>query len=1698
MRDPDQVTNCLMILKERGIDLVRIRVLVPPIIASYWDNELAGNSTIDEVIPVAVKAKALGLRILISLDYSWTLADPANQRIPVNWVNNIANRPTENPINLLAAEVSANTTEVLSRLKAAGVTPEFVALGNEITNGMLLHVENKGSTPIARTSPNYGSRGNNLAKFVNAGYYAAKAIDPNIKVVIHIDRAHNDGLDVGFFNTLKQCNGHWDVSATDTSADLVSDISQTVDDLATKFSTPGFGGEGVLMMEMEPPTVYPNNTYNPYIDVSSGTTRDFNFVTDILKLMRAVPGGKGVGALYWEGEADPDWRGYLQATWANEEPTPVLNAFLPTGFVPPPSLTSLPQATAKSGVAFSYQIKAANSPSTFSAIGLPPGLTLNPSTGFISGTPGNVSSPRGYVVYNVALSVVTSQGAVSGNLRLKVNGAVSGALPPAFFSSPSAITNVGDLFWYTIQASNVDPSTIKIISPLPPGLKAVSSSAIQGTPTTPGLYSIGFTVANSAGVAHGSLILTVKPAPQKTVFTSSLNMAASLASPFEYAITTADSTSILGATGLPPGLTISFDGVITGTPTKTGTFPVTISATNIAGTATATLNITVASTGVTLPAPVISSSGSATATVLQPFSFAVTASNTPTSFTATGLPSGLSINPTTGVISGTPTRAGSSVIHLSATNSGGTGIGTVSLTVNPPPVVTPPSPVISSAATASATVGTFFTYKIAASNAPASFNATGLSAGLTVNTTTGVISGTPTGTGSAVIHLSATNTGGTGSKILTLTINPAAPVISSADTANGTVGTAFTYAIAASNSPTGFGATGLPAGLALSANGVIGGTPTTAGSFTVALSASNSGGTGSSMLIISIQQAVSQMPPTAPTKLTAVALSPNEIKLSWQDSSTGIGGYTVQRAINPAGPFTTVTVTGGSTTTTFDSGLRPQVTYYYQVLAENKEGNSKSSNIAAATTLADISQNGLVAYWSFDEGAGTSSADLSGNGHTATLAGAAWTIGEIGAAAVSFPGSSVSVSVPNNGALQFNDQQSFTLSAWVAPGALASQDEAVVAKSADQGNTYGIAIDASHHWVFRGPDSNVQGPLAVSGTWQQVTAVQDASLGKRYLYINGVLVASGKAQNANGAGDLWIGAAKSLNQPFSGSVDEVRLYSRAIPPSLITTLMSAPIIQATSVQNQGTAGPIGFDIPTDGSAAVEARAGAVAGRYVLVLNFNSPVSGLTDSLGLQGGSTGAEGTVTSLSYDSTHTVVTVQLDSVGNAQRLNLHLAGILPGNGTADVPFNLLVGDANGDGIVNQEDLSLVQAYVSSRVTPDNIALDVNSNGVIDAADVALVSAHLGTQLGTLPVGWSDRDIGLVGLTGSAAYNNGVFTLLGSGADIWNTTDGFHYAYQNLTGDGTIIAYVVSQVSGQDKAGVMIRQDLTPDSPYVQIAIHQRAGIKLEYRTTAGAQAQITGWDTAVKAAPYWLKLSRSGNTFTAFVSADGINWVEQSAALVVPMATSAYIGLSESSHNNSAANTSTFRNVNIVPGTVWSSQDIGAPALAGLVGYNNGVFSVTAGGTDIWNFEDQFHFVYKSLTGDGTLTAKVNSMSGSEVASVWSKSGLMMRTSLDASSANVLVAATSGRGITFQWRPAASERSQYVDVNSIKTPYWIRLNRSGNLFTASASPDGVIWTPLGSETLSLPSTLYVGLALTSHNGGKLAQTAITNFTLH
>jgi regulation of enolase protein 1 (concanavalin A-like superfamily) len=167
------------------------------------------------------------------------------------------------------------------------------------------------------------------------------------------------------------------------------------------------------------------------------------------------------------------------------------------------------------------------------------------------------------------------------------------------------------------------------------------------------------------------------------------------------------------------------------------------------------------------------------------------------------------------------------------------------------------------------------------------------------------------------------------------------------------------------------------------------------------------------------------------------------------------------------------------------------------------------------------------------------------------------------------------------------------------------------------------------------------------------------------------------------------------------------------------------------------------------------------------------------------------------------------------------------------------------------------------------------------------------------------------------------------------------------------------------------------------------------------------------------------------------------------------------------------------------WASQDIGAVGVAGNADGSDGRLTVRASGADIWGTADAFRFVYQPLTGDGTITALVSSLTNTDA---WTKGGVMIRASLAAGSPHATMVVSTARGLAFQRRLVSGGTSSHTAGSASTAPYWVRISRRGTVFTASSSANGTSWTVVGTDTIQMPSQAYIGLALTSHNNAALA----------
>ena len=182
------------------------------------------------------------------------------------------------------------------------------------------------------------------------------------------------------------------------------------------------------------------------------------------------------------------------------------------------------------------------------------------------------------------------------------------------------------------------------------------------------------------------------------------------------------------------------------------------------------------------------------------------------------------------------------------------------------------------------------------------------------------------------------------------------------------------------------------------------------------------------------------------------------------------------------------------------------------------------------------------------------------------------------------------------------------------------------------------------------------------------------------------------------------------------------------------------------------------------------------------------------------------------------------------------------------------------------------------------------------------------------LPSSWLDQDVGSTGVAGSASYTSGTFTVKGAGAQIYGAADAFHFVYQPLSGDGTIIARLVSVQggSGYVAPGVMVREKLNEGSTNAATAEWAAySEISFDVRASTAGSTSTSG--TVSGTLPYWVKVSRRGNTFSSYTSADGVNWTPRGTSQTITMAPNVYVGLAVNSGSTSALATATFDNVSL-----------------------------------------------------------------------------------------------------------------------------------------------------------------------------------------
>jgi regulation of enolase protein 1 (concanavalin A-like superfamily) len=463
--------------------------------------------------------------------------------------------------------------------------------------------------------------------------------------------------------------------------------------------------------------------------------------------------------------------------------------------------------------------------------------------------------------------------------------------------------------------------------------------------------------------------------------------------------------------------------------------------------------------------------------------------------------------------------------------------------------------------------------------------------------------------------------------------------------------------------------------------------------------------------------------------------------------------------------------------------------------------------------------------------------------------------------------------------------------------------------------------------------------------------------------------------------------------------------------------------------------------------------------------------------------------------------------------------------SGTVTLPvltsLSFTVGDGTADATMT----------FSGTIANINLALVgatfIPTNNFSGAATLQIVTSDLGNtgtggaltdtdtitiNVNALGIFTANQDTGTPGQVGSSAYSAGTYTVIGSGGDIWGTTDQFQFLSRDLTGDGRLTAKVVSELpagtNAAAKAGVMFRESIAAGSRHAYMDMMQTNGSEFLWRTATDGSTTANG--TGGLAAPYWVRITRVGDLITAQRSPDGVTWTTQGTTQSVPMTTSVKVGLAVTSHDNTKLLTATFDNVALTtpptaladayttnedatlgvaaPGVLSNDTDPESDALTAVLVSGTAGLTLNANGSFAYvppaNFSGVASFTYKANDGvfdSATTTVNLTVNAHNQVPSF-------------TKGANQADVVTDGPQTVAGWATAISQGTgdsgQLVD--------FIVTNNNNSLFSVqpTISPAGTLTYTLAGGTGSATATVKIHDNGGTANGGT-DTSSIQSFTI-
>jgi len=823
----------------------------------------------------------------------------------------------------------------------------------------------------------------------------------------------------------------------------------------------------------------------------------------------------------------------------------------------------------------------------------------------------------------------------------------------------------------------------------------------------------------------------------------------------------------------------------------------------------------------------------------------------------------------------------------------------------------------------------------------------------------------------------------------------------------------------------------------------------------------------------------------------------------------------------------------------------------------------------------------LVAWWPFDEGAGTVAVDGTGNGNDATLEGGiAWLPGVLDMA-VQFNGSDTRAVAPDIPL----DSRSFTIAMWVN-AQLSSGEQVVYSHGLSGSNNTDLHLRIGGpgsgnvpaggvRMGFYNNDIDTAGGLIEVGNWYHITFWYDFEHQNRKIYINGVIEAEGAATPYLGSGSNTIIGAWGTGQRFDGIIDDVQVYHRALADAEVAKIMfglaDQSLAQAPSPLDEA------IDVPRDvvlgweagefaashdvyvgttfddvneasrgnpGDVLVSRAQAATSYDPEGLLEFGQTYYWRVDEVNAAPDNTIFKGEVWSFTaepftYPITDVIATSSMTSeAGAGPEKTVDGSGLNAAGGHSTASADMWLGVPGADPAQIQFEFDRVYKLYEMLVWNYNVQFELilgfglkdvtveySENGIdwVVLGDVQFAQATArANYLANTTVAFDGVAAKYVRLTVNSGY--GMMGQYGLSEVRFMYIPAQARQPQPAVGEtGVTVGTTLSWRAGREAVTHNVYLSTDPNalaqvgsvSPASYVPADLQFGSTYYWKIDEVNEADaVTVWEGDL-----WSFATQEYAVIDDFESYDDEGnriydtwldgWVNDTGSTVgyleEPFAEKTIVhGGAQSMPLGYGNSTAPFYSETEfdLGGANWNTNgaDMLRLFVSGLApGFEenaDGTILMNGIGTDIWNTGDQFRFAYKSLSGNGSMVARVDSFDATP--DVWVKVGVMIRQGTTAGSQHSFMPLTGsgGNGASWQGRTAEGQASVNQDATSVVAPpYWVRIDRSGNTFTGYISPDGQSWQQIGDpRTVAMTDPVLIGLAVTSHNANRATSAQISN----